>query len=266
MHSTFYLTDTSQNQRHSTFLQLPGEIRNIIYNMVASNVELQFGAANLGDKDKAAINLSKTSRQIHNETQLLPYAMMSLHIHDWVKFITWLQRRTMQQLGAIRRLNIHITIYLDNVTDFKDLQLGKPSHTVPANACKTWPTLRNIQTVDVYVHPYKSGATVLDPRFSQYKILWDRRAQQIADSFADQLSLFHCNDKLRLIGRWDSPWSSPRLDNMKACFDDDTMYTDSKGNWRCRRRRCNTWNSPRLPHDHIVGRYWRSLPISRYSW
>jgi hypothetical protein len=220
-------------QRESLLLQLPGELRNMIYEAACCK-EFHFGGERHGFEHHDGINLLKTNRQIHREMKRLQYALLELHVHDWWIFIDWLLHRTLPQLKAITTLYIHITTFHDVLDPNIDFSNGESSYNVHPHTFKTWPNLPSLQTAHVYIHPYypmcKSHSTSLG--FASDGILWEHRASQIARIYKDQVRLLSGND-VQFIGHWSYPISSEILDMRKICWDNNTLYKNTGGYWTC---------------------------------
>jgi hypothetical protein len=237
----------------SPLLRLPGELRNMIYKSVCHGA-LHFGVARHELEHYNGINLSKTNRQINGEIGLLAYTLLVLHIHDWMVFIDWLRHLTLPQLGAIETLHIHITIFLDKITNDVDLMPGEPSYTVHSNAYDTWPTLPNLNIAHVHIHPYRSkdDTHTSDPRLARDRALWERKADQIAKVFANQIRLLSANN-VQLVGCWSDPVVTHELDMMKVCWDYGTLYKGQDGYWRCMVPGCR---APWKPQYRVMDRRW----------
>jgi hypothetical protein len=203
---------------------------------------LQVGGEERHNKYSDAITLSKTCRQLYEEIQALRYNTVNLHIHDFAHLVKWLRLRAQKQLEAVTKLSVHITMFLHDAIDDENFRLDDRS-LLSQPEFRTWRLLPNLKSACIFIHPYNGGPASLNPMLSKHKGVWDRRAQQIAEPYAVQLSNFHRNDDLRLTGEWTTPWSCRQLDEMKVCFDDGTLYADVDGVWRCSRPLCRLWDA-----------------------
>jgi hypothetical protein len=217
----------------SLFLQLPGELRNMIYEAVCRE-EIHFGGNRHGLEHHSGINLIKANRQICGEMGPLPYAVMELHVHEWFICIDWLLHRTLPQLAVITTLHIHITTFHDVVNNDIDFSNGESSYNVRPHAFHAWPNLPNLKTAHVYIHPYLplSQSHSTGPEFTYDGILPECKANQIARIYRDQLLLLSAND-VQFIGHWSYAISSHMLDMRKICWDHNTLYKDTDGDWIC---------------------------------
>lgn len=89
-----------------SFLDLPGEIRNLIYEQVFSDRTWNLcpWQQNTQTGPNNALALLQTSRQIHAETELLPYTLSTFSARDSKRVRTWELQRTARQVGAVRKV------------------------------------------------------------------------------------------------------------------------------------------------------------------
>ena len=107
---------TSRNQSESPLLQLPAELRNIIYTYVLQEHSrvAAFPLRNTGPR-RYPLALLFVCRQIHAETALLPYALNTFLVGDITCYIDdalgFLRNRSPAQLRSIQYLYIYYNIH-----------------------------------------------------------------------------------------------------------------------------------------------------------
>jgi hypothetical protein len=248
---TFPLIKHSRNENESAYLRLPLEVRLQVNDLVASCTEMHVGGLNEMNKYGAEIPLSLTCHQMYWEMRSFPTLRVDLHIHNFAALISWLRKREHEQLDAVTKLILHVSIFTLDAVNEQTFRLA-PRPPLPDPDPISWPKLPNIEDVCVHVHPYQSRSGTLNPMHSPKQHLWNKRAQDIAESYAGQLRHFHTNNAPRVTGRWVEPHSNEFLDEMKGCYDSGTLYTDHGGVVRCSSLGCDLYKAAGSPRQ----RWW----------
>ncbi|KAF2026015.1 hypothetical protein EK21DRAFT_116215 [Setomelanomma holmii] len=225
-----------KNLATSPFYKLSGEIRNIIYDLLADG-EWHFQSFSDKCSDikrrNALHNLAKVSRQLYQETRLNAYSTTALHVHHWGIFESWLSKRTAWQLSTLKRFHVHHTVLLNkqywrNPSDPR-LRFGKWPKTYWKNIGRDWPALPNLTSVVVHMHPFADprGYTnpLNEPSFHSQSVratIWDLRAFSAAEQFQKEMR-YILGKEVNTTAVWDIPRFSLRLRKDAHAIGEDTV-------------------------------------------
>jgi hypothetical protein len=99
------IPSTARNYQESDFLNLPPEIRNLIYNFVVTEPPTIRIRKNQRPSN-IDLRLLRVCRQIYAETAALPYAANVFEFSDLPTLVRWQRGRELGQLAAIKVIKV----------------------------------------------------------------------------------------------------------------------------------------------------------------
>jgi len=106
-----------KNSASSTFLQLPGEIRNRIYHFVLSRPLTKLYRNAMGVRTgRMDLRLLRVCRQIYTDTAALPYTCTTFSFRSGHELASWYLRRKPGQLTVIREIQVRGVKFLAQLT------------------------------------------------------------------------------------------------------------------------------------------------------